>query len=250
MATNPLHQFEIHKIADLQVAGYDISFTNQSLWTVIAVGTVTLLMLILSLRPRMVPGRMQSVAEVTVDFIKQLTLDTAGHDAHKFVPFITTLFLFLTAVNLAGMIPGSYTATSQILTTGFMALVVFALVLLVGLYVQGFGFFKLFYPEGTPWWLAPLIVVLEVISFCARPVTLALRLAANMLAGHILLKVFASFVIMLMVGLPVGINIIGLSVPLVVTVGLTGLEIVVAVLQAYIFTILTCVYLHDALHGH
>ncbi|MDD9911947.1 MAG: F0F1 ATP synthase subunit A [Alphaproteobacteria bacterium] len=245
MSANPLHQFEIHKIYDLQVAGFDLSVTNHTMWLFIGVGLVSLLMLWGSRRAQLVPNRMQSFVEVTIDFIRTLTKETAGESALRFLPFIATLFLFLAAANVIGMVPGSFTATSQMLTTGFMALGVFMIVIGVGFYVQGLKFFKLFYPEGTPWWLAPLIVLLEVISFFARPATLALRLAANMMAGHILLKVFASFVIMLMVVLPP----LAL-VPLLINVALTGLEIGVALLQAYIFTILTCVYLHDALHGH
>ncbi len=249
MSANPLHQFQIHKIYDIQVGGYDLSFTNHSLWTVLAVGILSTVLLLATRRTALVPGRLQSVVEVTIDFIRQLTADTAGKGAERFLPLVATIFLFIASVNLMGMIPGSYTGTSQMLTTGFLAIGVFTMVIGVGFYVQGLKFFKLFYPEGTPWWLAPLIVVLEVISFFARPVTLSLRLAANMLAGHILLKVFASFVIMLMLGLPLGANIFAL-VPVLLNTVLTALEVIVAILQAYIFTILTCVYLHDALHGH
>mgnify|MGYP001369244368 CR=1 FL=1 len=245
MASNPLQQFEIQKIVDLSLAGYDISLTNHSLWTMLAVSVTTLLMFVASRKLSMVPHRAQSLVELTVGFISNLTQETAGKNAAKFVPVIATIFLFIASVNLFGMIPGSYTGTSQMFTTGMLAVGVFAMVIITGFYTQGLGFLKLFYPDGTPWWLAPLIVLLEVISFFARPVTLALRLGANMMAGHILLKVFATFVVMLLAALPPL-----LILPLAMTIALTGLEIGVALLQAYIFTILTCVYLHDALYGH
>ncbi|MFZ2620508.1 MAG: F0F1 ATP synthase subunit A [Alphaproteobacteria bacterium] len=250
MSANPLHQFEIHSIMPLELGGFNVALTNQSVWMIGAVLFVTMLMLLGSRKPALVPGRMQSLVEVTVDFIRTLTRDTAGEEGLRFLPFIATLFLFIATMNIAGMIPGSFTATSQMVVTGMMAVAVFLMVIAIGIYVQGWHFFALFYPHGTPWWLAPLIVTLEVISFCARPITLALRLAANMMAGHILLKIFATFIIMLMAGLPLGLNVLGAAVPLAVNIALTGLEIGVALLQAYIFTILTCVYLHDALHGH
>lgn len=245
MASNPLLQFEIHKIVDLSIAGFDISLTNHSLWMLLAMSCTTLLMFVASRKLSMVPHRAQSMVEVTVSFITNLTQETAGKNATKFIPIIATIFLFIASVNVFGMIPGSYTGTSQMLTTGMLAVGVFIMVIATGLYTQGMGFFKLFYPAGTPWWLAPLIVALEVISFCARPITLALRLGANMMAGHILLKVFATFIIMLLAALPPL-----LIFPFAMVVALTGLEIGVALLQAYIFTILTCVYLHDALYGH
>lgn len=245
MAANPLKQFEIHTIVDLQVAGFDISLTNHSLWMLLAVTLTSLFMVLGSRKLAVIPTRGQSIVELTVSFIRSLTLETAGHSASKFVPLIATVFLFVASVNLIGMVPGSFTATSQMFTTAFIAFGVFALVIATGFYVQGLKFLKLFYPEGTPWWLAPLIVALEVISFFARPITLALRLGANMMAGHILLKVFATFVVMLVAALP-----FLAPLPLIMVIALTGLEIGVALLQAYIFTILTCVYLHDALEGH
>jgi F-type H+-transporting ATPase subunit a len=207
-----------------------------------------------------VPGRLQSFVEVTVQFVRTLTLETGGKAALPFLPLILTTFLFIAALNLIGMVPHSFTATSQITTTAFMGFMVFALVVVVGVYTQGLHFFAMFLPKGTPWWLVPLIVPLEVISFLARPLTLAVRLAANMVAGHVLLKIFASFCVMLL-GLA-GASASGLSwstlslsapaalLPLVLLIAITALEVFVALLQAYVFTLLTVVYLNDALHGH
>lgn len=245
MASNPLKQFQIETIIPLDVMGYNISFTNHSLWMLLASLIISLIMLLAASRPALVPNRLQVAGESILSFVRALARDIAGEGSERFVPFVLTLFLFLAGVNLIGMIPTSFTATSQLYTTLFMALCVFVIVVVTGIYVQGLGFFKNFLPKGTPWWLAPLMIVLELISFLARPFTLALRLAANMVAGHILLKVFATFVIMVLPLLPPL-----LIVPLAVNVALNGLEVAVAILQAYIFTILTCVYLHDALHEH
>jgi F-type H+-transporting ATPase subunit a len=245
MAMNPLHQFEVAALHPLEFAGFNLAITNQALWTFIAVATVSLILLAGVSRLRMVPGRMQSFVEITYEFIHKLVKDNTGEEGLAFFPLILTLFLFVASLNLAGMVPGSFTATSQITTTAAMALVVFISVIGVGLYKQGLHFFGLFYPAGTPVYLAPLIIPLEIISFLARPLTLAVRLCANMVAGHVLMKIFASFVIMLMGWLA-----LTALAPLALLVALTGLELFVALLQAYIFTVLTCVYLNDALHGH
>jgi F-type H+-transporting ATPase subunit a len=208
----------------------------------------------------LVPGRLQSVIELTVEFIRELTVGTAGKQALPFLPLILTTFVFIAGLNLVGMVPTSFTATSQITTTAFMGVMVFVLVVGVGLYQQGLHFFALFLPKGTPWWLVPLIVPLELISFLARPLTLAVRLAANMVAGHVLLKIFAGFCIMLL-GLAhleagqLGFAQLALTTPVailpfVMLLAITALEVFVALLQAYIFTTLTLVYLNDALHGH
>lgn len=245
MALNPLHQFAVAEIHALEVAGYNLAITNQALWTFIAVAAIALVLLAGVSRPRLVPGRLQSFVEITYEFIHKLVKDSTGEEGMAFFPLILTTFLFVAALNVTGMVPGSFTATSQITTTGAMALTVFASVILVGLYKQGLHFFGMFYPPGTPAYLAPLIVPLEIISFLARPLTLAVRLAANMVAGHVLLKIFATFVIMLM-----GWFALTALAPLALLVALSGLELFVALLQAYIFTVLTCVYLNDALHGH
>ncbi len=250
MSSNPLHQFGIHKIYDINVAGFDISFTNHSLWTVVSVLCMSLFLFIASSKPKMIPSRMQSLLEITVDFVRQLLKDTADDVEGKMLPFVFTLFLFILTLNVAGMIPGSYTATSQLLTTASLSISVILVVIAVGFYTQGLGFLKIFFPEGTPLFMAPIIILLEMIAFFARPITLAMRLGANMLAGHILIKIFATLMIMLFFGLPMGVNVVGVSIPVVLTAALMLLEFGVAIIQAYIFTILTCVYLHDALHGH
>lgn len=259
MSLNPLHQFEVAPLLPLSVGSWNLAITNQALWTGIAVvATLTLFVAGVS-RLRMVPGRLQAFVEMTVEFILNLTKDTAGKDAVAFFPLVLSVFLFIASLNLVGMIPHSFTATSQITTTAYMGFMVFVMVVAVGIYKQGLHFFGMFLPHGTPWWLAPLIVPLEVISFLARPLTLAVRLAANMVAGHVLMKIFAAFCIMLL-GLQVGEHVaadahISLAapaalLPVALLVAITALEVFVALLQAYIFTVLTCVYLNDALHGH
>lgn len=247
MAMDPLHQFGVKALQPLMVGGLDLTITNQTLWTGIAVVTIILFLMAGVMRLSLVPGRWQSAVELTVEFIQKLTKDTAGHAALPFVPLIMTTFLFVAGLNLLGMVPGSFTVTSQITTTAFMGCLVFLLVVGVGLWTQGFHFFGLFLPKGTPWPLVPVIIPLEIISFLARPLTLAVRLAANMVAGHILLKIFAGFCVMLLAqGWLAGIAVL----PFAVLLAITALEVFVALLQAYIFTVLTLVYLNDALHGH
>lgn len=245
MAMNPLKQFAIHEVMPLEVAGYNVAITNQAIWMFIAVGAVLLTFILGSLRPKMIPGRLQAFVEMTYGFVSDMVKNTAGHSATPFIPLIMTLFLFVACLNLFGMIPGSFTSTSQIYMTGYMAALVFFMVIFVGFKVQGVGFLKLFVPAGTPGYLLPLIVPLEIISFFARPLTLAVRLAANMVAGHVLLKIFATFATMM-----IGWLAVTAVAPLIALIAISGLEVFVAVLQAYIFTILTCVYLNDALHGH
>jgi F-type H+-transporting ATPase subunit a len=260
MAMNPLHQFEVQSLIPLTLGGFDLSITNQALWTGIAAASLLVFMLGGVGRMALVPGRWQSLVEMTVEFVRDLTQNTAGKSALPFLPLILTTFLFIAALNLVGMIPHSFTATSQFTTTAFMGIMVFMLVVVVGIYTQGLHFFAMFLPKGTPWWLVPLIVPLEIISFLARPLTLAVRLAANMVAGHVLLKIFAGFCVMLL-GLAhsdaASLSWASLSLttpaailPFALLVALTGLEVFVALLQAYIFTVLTLVYLNDALHGH
>ena len=260
MATNPLHQFEVQGLVPLYVAGFDLTLTNQALWTGMATAALLIFLLGGVGRMALVPGRWQSLVEITVEFIRDLTQNTAGRHALPFLPLILTTFLFIAALNLIGMVPKSFTATSQFTTTAFMGVMVFLLVVGVGIYTQGLHFFAMFLPKGTPWWLAPLIVPLELISFLARPLTLAVRLAANMVAGHVLLKIFAGFCVMLL-GLAhaetaeltwgsLALTSPAAILPFALLVALTGLEVFVALLQAYIFTVLTLVYLNDALHGH
>lgn len=255
MALNPLHQFEVTPLLPLMVGGYDLTITNQALWTGISTSAIIALFLFGISRMTLVPGRMQAFVEITFEFIQNLTQKTAGRDAMAFFPLIMTTFLFIAGMNLVGMIPHSFTTTSQITTTAYMGAMVFLLVVGVGVYKQGLHFFALFLPHGTPWWLIPLMVPLEVILFLLRPAILAVRLSANMVAGHVLLKVFAGFCIMLL-----GLTLDGggtvswfapaSAVPLALLVAISGLEVFVALLQAYIFTVLTCVYLNQSIHGH
>lgn len=245
---DPLKQFAIKEMGNVSFFGYDVAFTNQSLWLFISTAIITALLVLSSRKRAVVPGRWQAFAEVTYEFMAGMLESTTGRAGLKYVPLIMTLMLFIAAINLMGMVPGSYTSTSQITITFALALMVFVLVWIVGLARHGLHFFSLFLPAGTPWPLVPIMIPLELISFFARPATLAIRLMANMLAGHILLKIFAGFAIML-ASMGIG-GILGSIAPAVMLVALTGLEIFVALLQAYIFTVLTCVYLNDAINLH
>jgi len=250
VSLDPLHQFEIHHYGQVDVMGYTVAVTNQSIWVMgISLGLCALM--ILGTRPRqMVPGPVQSALEMAFEFVENMITSTAGREGLKFFPFVFTLFTFIAACNLFGLVPGAYTSTSQITVTGSLALLVFAIVWIVGLTHHGIKFFTLFAPAGTPSWMLPVIVPLELISFFARPFTLAVRLTANMLAGHVLLKVFAGFAILLLGALGVEGGLLASTMPAAMLIAVTALELFVALLQAYIFTILTCVYLNDAIHLH
>lgn len=237
-----MHQFELTKKVPLELFGYDVSFTNSSLWMLIAVVAASAF-LIMSMRGRsLVPTRFQSMAEVIYEFMAKTVRDVCGPEGMKYFPFVFTIFIFVFFANVLGIIPGSFTTTSHISVTFALALTVFVFVTLVGFKTQGVGYLKMFVPEGVPMLLLPLIVVIEVISYFMRPVSLSVRLFANMLAGHILLKVFAGFVI--------GLGLVGGWAPLAFMVGFTGFELGIAMLQAFIFALLTCIYLNDALHSH
>ncbi len=238
---SPLHQFEIKPIAPIEVGGVNISFTNSSLFMVIVITAVTLF-LVLGMRKRaMVPGRWQSMAELSYEFIAGLIRENVGQEGRAYFPFVFTLFMFILFANIIGLIPYSFTVTSHIIVTFALAAVVFLGVTVIAIVKHGVKFFGFFLPPGAPLYLAPLMIPIEVLSYLARPVTLALRLFANMMAGHTLLKVIAGFVVLL--------GLFGIA-PLAVLVALFLLELIVAVLQAYVFAILTCIYLHDALHLH
>lgn len=241
-AHGPLHQFEVHSLIELpKLAGYSIDFTNASLFMVAAVMVIHLF-LTLGMRQRaLIPGHWQSLVELGHEFIAGTLRDTAGEGSKPFIPLIFTLFFFILTANLLGLVPYSFTVTSHIIVTFALSALVFLGVTAVGFYRHGLHFLHMFVPSGVPLPLIPLLVPIEVISYLARPITLSIRLAANMTAGHILLKVVAGFVIAL--------GVAGI-VPLLLLVGLIGFEVFIAFLQAYIFTILTCVYLHDALHMH
>ena len=250
MANDPIKQFDLTKLIPLEVGGVDISFTNSSLFMIAtAAGAVGFLMLATSGRG-LVPSRAQSLAELTYEFNAGMLRDAAGTGGMKYFPLIFTLFMFILIANMFGMFPYFFTVTSHIIVTAALALLVFATVLIVGLYKHGLRFFKLFVPSGVPVALLPLVVAIEVISFITRPISHSVRLFANMLAGHITLKVFAGFVTSL--GAMGALGIGGAILPLLMTVALTALEFLVAFLQAYVFVMLSCMYINDALHpdGH
>ncbi len=239
---SPLAQFEIKRLVPMDVGGLDVSFTNASLFMVIAIAAITLF-LTLSMRSKaLVPGRMQSIAELSYEFIANMVKDNVGSEGRKYFPFIFTLFMFVLFCNLLGMIPYTFTVTSQIIVTFALAALVFIGVTLIGIIKHGFKFLTFFVPSGVPFALLIILVPIEIISYFVRPISLSVRLFANMLAGHTLLKVFGGFVVGL--GLYLG------WLPLGFIVVLTGLEFLVAFLQAYVFAILSCLYLNDALHLH
>jgi len=242
MAHSPLDQFKVKEIVNIQIFGYDASITNSSLFMLL-VGTFIVVYFMLAFRGKgLVPSRFQLSGELAYGMITGMLDQNVGTKGKKFVPLIFTLFMFILSCNLFGMIPYGFTVTSHISITFALAMMVFLLVTLLGIYLHGFHFFSLFLPAGTPWWLAPLMVVIELFAYLARPVSLSLRLAANMVAGHVLLKVMAGFVVSMAIYLKI------LPIPFIVV--LIGFELFVAVLQAYIFTILSCVYLNDALNLH
>jgi F-type H+-transporting ATPase subunit a len=242
----PLEQFKITPIAEMEVAGVDASFTNSSLWMVIVVTALTVFLLGGMRRNALVPGRWQAMVEMAYEFVANMVKENVGREGKQFFPFIFTLFMFVLGGNLAGMLPYSFTFTSHIIVTLALALVVFVGVTLLGIAKHGFGFLKLFVPSGVPAPLYLLIVPVEVLSYFTRPISLSVRLFANMMAGHIMLKVFAGFVVSLGAA---GILGAGAAVlPFAFNIFLVGLELLVAFLQAYVFAILSCIYLHDALH--
>jgi F-type H+-transporting ATPase subunit a len=247
---DPIHQFEIHPIVNLgRIGGYDIAFTNSALYMAITVVGIAALLVGASSSRALVPGRLQSVAELSYEFVANTIQTTAGKEGMRFFPLVFTLFMFILVSNIIGLIPYTFTVTSHIIITAALALLVFLTVIVYGFYRNGLKFFRLFVPTGIPIYILPLIVFIEVLSFLSRPISHSVRLFANMLAGHITLKVFASFVTLLG-GLGIA-GIAGATLPLLLVVALTALELLVAFLQAYVFAILTCIYLNDAIHpGH
>ena len=246
---DPIHQFAVQPFVPFHLFGLDVSFTNASLFMLLVVGVVSIVMLIGTSQRSIVPGRLQSAAEMSYEFVASTVKMSAGTEGMKFFPLIFTVFMFILACNLLGLLPFSFSITSQLVITFALAIVVILVVLAVGFSRHGLHFLKLFVPSGVTIWLLPFIVVIEVISFLIRPITLFVRLFANMLAGHITLKVMAGFVAALL-GAGVATWIVA-PLPFLANVVLLGFELFVAVLQAYIFTILSCVYLNDAFHpGH
>lgn len=238
---SPLHQFEVKKLLDLTLFGWDVSFTNVSAFMLMVVGSVFLLFYLGIRKEQAIPTRTQALVEYLFEFISQMLRDTAGKEGRPYFPFVFSLFLFILGANLLGMIPYTYTITSQIIVTFALAMMVFVVITVVGIFRHGRAFISYFVPQGVPKVLWPLIVPIEMISYLSRPISLSVRLFANMMAGHTMLKVFAGFTVIM--------GIWGVA-PLAVNVALTLFEFLIAVLQAYVFTILTCLYLHDALHLH
>ena len=238
---SPLEQFEVKTIVPIEIGGIDISFTNSSLMMVIALVLGGGVVAMTASRGAIIPGRFQSVAELLYEFIAGIIRETIGAEGRRYFPIIFTLFLFILIGNMLGMVPYSFTFTSHIVVTFVLALTVFVGVTILGFVRHGFHFFSFFVPPGAPVWMWPLLIPIEVISYLSRPISLSVRLFANMLAGHMLLKVIAGFV--------VAMGLLGI-IPLVVVVAITGLEILIAFLQAYVFTILTCLYIKDALDLH
>ena len=239
---SPLDQFEINPLVNFEVGGVNLAFTNSSVSMVITVLFITLF-LTLTVNPRsIVPSRMQLISELCYNFIAQLLNDTVGDQGKKYFPFVFSIFMFVLIGNMVGMIPYQFTFTSHIIVTFALATVVFVGVTILGFVNHGIRFFTFFYIPGVPFYMHPLLIPIEVISYLSRPISLSVRLFANMLAGHTLLKVFAGFV----VSMPFFTGVL----PLTFIVALTGLEILIAFLQAYVFAILTCLYINDAYHLH
>jgi F-type H+-transporting ATPase subunit a len=249
VANDPIHQFQIQDLAGpFHIGGYDISFTNSALFMGATVAAITGILLLAANKRALVPGRLQSVGEMWYGMIDNMVNNVLGKDGKPFFPLVFSLFSFVLMANMLGMFPYFFTVTSHVIVTVALALFVVGLVIVVGLYKHGLGWFKLFVPSGVPLAILPFISLIEIISFLSRPISLGLRLFGNMLAGHIVLKVFAGFVVSLSAyGLG---GMLSAVAPLVMAVALTALEFLVAFLQAFVFAILTCVYLNDALHTH
>jgi F-type H+-transporting ATPase subunit a len=242
-----LSQFELTPV--LGAVGRAVGFSQSNLYMLVAVGLISALMIWGMSRRAVVPGRLQAMAESAYEFVHDLVTGQIGDEGRRFFPFVFSLFMFILFGNLLGLLPYAFTFTSHIAVTFALAAVVFVLVTLVALAIHGMHFFSYFFPEGAPKVLAPLIIPIELISYLSRPVSLSVRLFANMVAGHVMLKVFASFVVM--IGSAAGVfGLLGATLPLAVNVALIGFELLVAFLQAYVFAILTSIYLHDAVHLH
>ena len=238
---DPIHQFKIKELIPLELFEINISFTNSSLFMSLAIISIILLLLISIKNQSLIPSRLQSISEIFYEFIANMISDNIGEKGRKFFPLIFTLFAFILFGNLLGMLPYSFTFTSHIIVTFVLAMFIFLFITLIGIFMHGFKFFGLFVPKGVPMLMLPLMIPIEIISYLSRPISLSVRLFANMMAGHTMLKIFAGFIV------PLGI--FGVA-PLLVDVALTALEVLIAFLQAYVFTILTCIYLNEAINLH
>jgi F-type H+-transporting ATPase subunit a len=241
---NPLEQFEVKPYLHLHILGHDVSFTNSSLFMILTLVSVYILFAYPSMKAKLIPNRFQAAAELIYEFIANMLQENIGSKGRIYIPFIFTLFIFTVLCNLLGLLPYSFAPTSQIIVTFTVAIIVFLTITLLGFVHNGLHFFSLFLPSGTPIWLAPLMIIIEFITYLSRPISLSIRLTANIVAGHVLLKILGSFILIL--GFTFG------WVPMAFTILFTGFEFFVAILQAYIFSILACVYLNDVLNldGH
>ena len=243
MSTNPMQQFEVYRIGpEIKFGSIDLSFTNASMFMLLNAATILIFLFLGTRKKLAIPSKIQLITEMSYTFVAKMINDTAGSNARPFFPFIFTLFMFVLFCNMLGMLPYSFTVTSHIIVTFMLALFIFIAVTILGFVKHGIKYLQLFVPKGVPVVLLPLIIIIEIISYLSRPVSLSVRLFANMMAGHTMLKVFGGFVISL--------GLLGGWLPLGFSVALTGLEILVAFLQAYVFAILTCIYLNDALNLH
>ena len=243
MSLNPMHQFEVYRIGpEISFGGIDVSFTNSSFFMMVSALSILLILFVGTKKKSFIPSKIQLLSEMIYNFVAKMINDTAGMKAKPFFPFIFTIFMFVLFCNMIGMIPYTFTVTSHIIVTFALASFIFIGVTIIGFINHGIKYLKIFVPSGVPYVLLPIIVIIEVISYLSRPISLSVRLFANMMAGHTMLKVFGGFVISL--------GFLGGWLPLSFSVALTGLEILVAFLQAYVFAILTCIYLNDALNLH
>ncbi len=246
---NPLHQFEINTIVPIKVGGIDASLTNSGVFMIVAVILVTGFF-VLGVKSRaLVPGRLQSVAELAYEFVANMLRSNVGSEGRAYFPFIFSLFFFILMGNMLGMVPYGFTYTSHLAVTLGMAVVIFIGTTIIAFAKHGVGFFGFFLPHGTPWYVAPLLVPIEILSYFFRPISLGLRLFANMTAGHTLLKVFAGFAAGFVASMG-ALGVLPAVIPMAATVALTGLEFLIAFLQAYVYAVLACIYLNDALHMH
>lgn len=245
MATNPMHQFEVNPLIPFQLGGIDLSFTNASLWMVIAVVVSSLFFALASRRAEIIPGRLQAAGEAAYDFVANLITDNLGSRGKEYFPLVFTLFIFVYACNTLGMIPYSFTVTSHLAVTAALSLLIFFTVIVIGLFRHGFHFLGIFVPSGVPAALLPLVIIIEFISFLSRPITLSVRLFANMVAGHVMLKVIAGFSIMFMAA--GGVAWAATVLPIAMNVLMIGFEFFIAFIQAYVFAVLTCIYLKDTI---
>jgi F-type H+-transporting ATPase subunit a len=251
MTVDPIHQFQIVNLFPVvKIGNVEIAFTNSAAFMMLAVIGLTVFLVGATAKRGLVPSRLQSAAELSYEFVASTIRSTAGTEGMKFFPFVFSTFMFVLTLNMLGLIPYAFTVTSHIIITAALAITVFLTVLIYGLWRHGLHFFNLFVPKGVPIYILPLIVAIEILSFLSRPISHSVRLFANMLAGHITLKVFAGFIILL--GGSLGaIGWVGSLLPFAMVVVLYALETLVAFLQAYVFAILTCIYLNDAIHpGH